>query len=92
MGESSCLSRVEFPNVPEFAGYNVIRAAYSDGLCLQTFADMDRLPEPARTNTVIEFVLGELRRVFPDRTIPNPIGYPWSGQASSYVGATFQIW
>ena len=92
MGESSCLSRIEWPNTPEFAGANVIRAAYSDGLCLQTYSDMDQLPEPLRTNTVIEFVVGELRRLFPEVSVPNPIGYPWSGNASDYVGASFHIW
>lgn len=77
MGEGSCLSRTEFPNTPYFRDMNVVRAAYSDGHCAAIYAEFDRLPEPARTNAAAEFVTAELRRLFPNLTIPDPIGWPW---------------
>ncbi len=92
MGEGTCLSRIEWTNIPEWRDMNVMRAAYSDGHCQQIYFELDRLPEPQRTNTAIEYVLGELRRLFPDLTIPNPIGYPWSGNTSDYIGAVFHVW
>jgi hypothetical protein len=92
MGESTCLARTEFHNTPEYAEMNVMRVAYSDGLCFATYANLDLLPEPARTNAIVDYTIADLRRIYPQYTIPNPIGYPWSGNSSDYVGVWFHIW
>lgn len=92
MGGGSCLSRTEMWNTPAVRDLNFIRSAYSDGHCAAIYAEFDRLPEPDRTNAAVRFVLGELRQVFPEFEIPAPIGYPWSGNSSDYIGFSFTLW
>jgi hypothetical protein len=92
MGDGSCLSRTEFLSSPFNKQLNVARAGYSDYQCREIYENIDRFPEPERTNRAVEFVVSELRRLFPNSVIPDPIGYPWNGNADSYIGASFTQW
>lgn len=73
-GDTGCFSRIEIIDTPLHRCMNAIRAIYSDFKCRQMYKDLiGRAEATGDWSNLTARVLMELRTVFPEQTIPEPV-------------------